>query len=281
VKSSVRGDPGVDAERVALRALEGLPGTPRVVAEGRGVLVTELVEGPTLFALRRARGRGFAVDAEVGRTLARLQRGGAQSSLVRRPARGDFVGRALWPTPEFVASLSAAGAWLVGRVQAAPVAARLQWLLAREREAEALAVHGDSRQANVLVSAAGVTFVDWEASGGGDPARDVGMLLADDVRCWLAPETRAERQGEAELRRHASALLGGWEAELGADAERRERVWGWLLESLLRHEFARAHHLHAVNAEVVEAVLDERLPSWLVEGDRPLVIPSHKRVGVG
>jgi aminoglycoside phosphotransferase (APT) family kinase protein len=49
--------------------------------------------------------------------------------------------------------------------------------------------HGDLRWENCLVSTIGarasVCFVDWELSGRGDPAWDLGCLLAGYLRLWL------------------------------------------------------------------------------------------------
>ncbi|MBL8916681.1 MAG: phosphotransferase [Archangium sp.] len=254
IKSAVTGDPGVDVERAALSSLlEVRAPVPRVLISEPGLLAIEWIEGRTLFELRRRPGRGFPVDRAIGRALARVQRAGARSLSQRVP--GDFASRAVWTTPEAYASASPAVLGLIRRVQSDGAAVkRLAWLLQNEAHVDRGAVHGDCRQPNVLVRGKSVTFIDWEASGLGDPARDIGMLMADDYRAWLAAETRTEWQPEKERERHFAGLLAGWEREWGG--EHRERIWWWLAESLLRHEFARAHHLHVVKEHVVTAALE-------------------------
>lgn len=257
VKAAVRGDPGVDVERAALVALRSAgAAVPEVVISEPGFVAMEWMDGATLYSLRRRRGHGALVDEAVGKALGQVQRS------LRAGVPADFATRALWTSPEVFASASPAMLKLIRDVQAdAAAQERLSWLLSSERHVARAAVHGDCRQPNVLVRGRRVVFVDWEASGAGDPCRDVGMLLADDYRCWLAPESRRERQTEAMRDAHFEALLAGWESEWGPG--HRERVWCWLAESLLRHEFARAHHLHVVNEAVVRAAL-----RWLREVPR-------------
>jgi hypothetical protein len=248
VKASVRGDPGVDAERFALRALAGLEGVPELVVDAPGLLATTLLPA----------GRGRGEGGPIGRALARLQKAGTQTALTTRPVQGDFATRAIWLTPESYAASSKAVLHLLHAAQANDAAANtLAWLIAGEAELEQTAVHGDCRHPNVLIRGERITFVDWEASGRGDPARDIGMLLADDYRLWLAREAHEQPVTRAQLHRRMRALLHGWESVHGggADEPRRARVAAWLAESLLRNEFSRAHHWHRVNEHVVQTAL--------------------------
>lgn len=330
VKASVRGDEGVELERQALTSLRGVEGAPipAVLHEARGVLALEWIEGSTLFALRRRRGRGHEVDAEVGAALARIQVGGATTALRERLVVGDLGERIVWTTPELYSSLGPAALTLFGRVQTSRAAlATLTWLLETETAERALLVHGDLRQPNVLVSSAaprarrarrpfrsarsspapstappsaqspsgaqspahratpphpraesrGVIFLDWEMCGLGDPARDLGMLIADDYACWLAPASRTERQQLPELHRHARVFLEAWEEEARAlDApvpdELRARVVAWMAEALLRRLYTVAHHQATLDEHVLDAAVTllEDPRRWAVEllGDR-------------
>lgn len=264
MKCAVPGDPGVEFDTAALRALEIVPRAPipSVVAAGEGVLALEWIGAPTLHVERRRAGRGFEFDAVIGRALAKVQLDGRATALMQRPARGELAGRFLWTTPELFSSLSPQAVTLFSRVHAhARALQSLHWLIEGERVAPKAVVHGDLRQPNVLVSKRRVTFVDWEASGAGDPLRDVGSLLADDYRGWLRPESEAEQQSEEERTRHHSALLFAWEAEAVRrgyvlPVHHRARIVGWLADALLRHAYSLAHHRFEYDEPVVSAALE-------------------------
>lgn len=266
VKVSVPGDGGVDAEAQALLALHDVVGEsvvlPRVARRGPGALALDWLAGPTLYTHRRRAG-ARPVDAAIGAALARVHHG-AKGVLPGRLVVGDLGQRLVWTSPELYASLGPAGLALVQRVQRdAAAAARLVWLLETETRATSVFVHGDLRQPNVLLTRRGVAFLDWEQSGLGDPARDLGMLLADDFAAYVSPRDARERQSFAQLRGHARGLVDGWRAEtqaLGgvAPARLEVRVLGWTAEALLRRAYTLAHHDGALGAHG-EHVLDAAL----------------------
>ena len=266
LKVSVEEEPGVEAEAQALAVLHAVVGSrvvlPRVLHHARGALVLEWLNGATLFQHRRRR-RARPVDEAIGAALARVHHG-AREALPERVVVGDVGRRLVWTSPELYASLGPAGLALLVRVQRdARATRRLVWLLETETRATAGYVHGDLRQPNVLVTRRGIAFLDWELSGLGDPARDLGMLLADDFSAYVSPRDRVERQSFAVLERHARGLVRGWERETAALGGARPRAFStrvvaWLGEALLRRVFTLAHHDGALGAHG-EYVLDAAL----------------------
>ncbi len=89
--------------------------------------------------------------------------------------------------------LSPAGARLLHRLRATPVA-RDGFATARREWRSGRLVHGDLRWANVLQSSGSgrVWLVDWELACSGDPAWDVGSMLADA----LATAVTADSAGD-------------------------------------------------------------------------------------
>lgn len=255
VKAAVPGDAGVALETEALDALhavlQGATEVPRIARRGPGAVALEWLPGRTLYEHRRRRGLP-PVDRAVGAALARVHHLAREAT--ERVVVGDLGERLVWTSPELYASLGPAGLQLFHRVQRAPrVVQRLVWLLETETRDTAAFVHGDLRQPNVLVTRGGVAFVDWEQSGLGDPARDLGMLLADDFAAYVAPRDRRERLTFPALRRHARGLVGGWRAELErlsgvAPRAMETRVVAWLGEALLRRVYTLAHHDGALGA---------------------------------
>ena len=258
VKAAVRDDPGVAHERVVLGLLQGLSPVPRVVHSTKGMLALQWIEGRTLWNVRRARRQD--PSAAIGEALARVQLGG-RAAVAAFTVRGDLCERMLWTSPALYASLGPASLALFRQVQANPqVIASLTALLEGETAERALLVHGDLRQPNIMVHGKKITFVDWELCGLGDPARDLGSLLAEDVRAWLLPRDEAELQTRAQLKRHAGALLEGWErtvAALGhaAAEDHRARVIGWTGEALLRAAYTIAHHEAQLPQPIVDAAI--------------------------
>jgi hypothetical protein len=257
VKAAVQGDPGVSHELVVLRALQAVPGAavPRVLHASRGVMALKWVAGRTLWDVRRT--GAPQPDAALGEALARVQIAGrvAVSAYV---VRGDLAERLLWTSPELYASLGPAALGLFRQVQSSRLAmATLSRLLEEETPPRSLLAHGDLRQPNIMVHRGQVTFVDWELCGLGDPARDLGMVLAEDVRAWLIPRDPEEVQDRGQLEHHARELVTAWErtaAELGfiADEGHRARVLAWTGEALLKAAFTVAHH----DAHLPRALVD-------------------------
>lgn len=257
VKAAVRGDPGVAHERRVLEALRALPELPRLRHASRGILAMEWLQGRTLWSLRRSNKQ--SLDALIGAALARVQLQG-RAAVAKFIVRGDLGKRILWPSPELYASLSPASLNLFRQVQQSPALRSLRHLLERESAEPPLLVHGDLRQPNIMLHRGKVTFVDWELCGLGDPARDLGMLLADDVRAWLLPRDEEEQLTRAQLDQHARALVKGWEdaaISLGhAFAEdHRERVIGWAGEALLRAAYTIAQSEASLPQPLVDAAL--------------------------
>jgi thiamine kinase-like enzyme len=251
VKAAVRDDPGVAHERSMLDALQPLPQVPRVLHSTNGVLALEWLEGRTLWEARRR--RGPTPDEAIGAALAKVQREGREATT--SPVRGDLCERLLWTSPALFASLGPASLELFRKVHASRGAMHtLRWLLEGERR-EVL-VHGDLRQPNIMLHRRKVTFIDWEQGGLGDPARDLGMLIAEDVRASLLPRDEAEVISRAKVQQHARALNTGWEASAqGVPGEHRARVLGWVAEALLRSAFTMAFHEAQLPTALVEAAI--------------------------
>lgn len=216
-----------------LARVPGAPLVPTVHAARRGMLALEWIPGGTLF---RHWQRGGADPGErVGAALGVLHDSTAAGEpwlSARRPV-GDMVEQLVWSTAPRDAALE-----LWRRVQADPKAARaLERLLADEAAGHEVLVHGDLRHANVILNRGRVAFVDWELAGRGDFARDLGMLLAEDVAGWLggglSQAAMRRRLGSVRRghRRTAPGLLDG----------AQPRVIGWLAEALLRRAYTLAH----------------------------------------
>mgnify|MGYP001569598862 CR=1 FL=1 len=286
VKSSVRDDPGITHEQVVLRALQSLESVPRIRHAAGGTLALEWLEGRTLWELRRAAKQG--PDEAIGAALARVQIQG-RAAVSSFGVRGDLAERLLWTSPAFFASLGPASLQLIKQVQASgPALQSLRELLEGETADRALLVHGDLRQANIMVHRDRSTFVDWELCGLGDPARDLGMLLADDVRAWLLPGDEEEVQTRAELDRHARALMLGWEhtaRQLGFTpaGDNRSRVMCWTAEALLRAAYTMTHHHAHLPQPLVDAAIAmlEAPAEWSLEllGPAPRSSRAESREG--
>ena len=114
-----------------------------------------------------------------------------------------------------VAALHAAAAWIaavcpvLGR-RARGLAARLAQLL-WERPEVRCPVHGDFYAKQVLLGDDGVSVLDFDEAGAGDPALDLGLFLAHLERGALRGAILAERVGLVR-----AALLDGYRAQAGA-----------------------------------------------------------------
>ncbi|MBL8917779.1 MAG: aminoglycoside phosphotransferase family protein [Myxococcaceae bacterium] len=242
-------DPWSAREAALLSALGGGgPGfvTPTVLVRAPGRLVVSWLAGETTYVRRRRRrSLGAADDALVGRALAHLH---ARGAVTTTAATGELIERLLWTTPADYAAMSPATLALWSLVQHRRTAERtLSRLLAVERRSPAVLCHGDLRQANVFVARGRVGFVDLELSGLGDPARDLGMWIAEDLGGYLVPRDRAEILTLGELRRRLRAFVGAWERQAqvlglpGVPAIRR-RATAWAGEALLRRAYTVTVH---------------------------------------
>ena len=72
-------------------------------------------------------------------------------------------------------------------------------------------VHGDFRQANILVRRRSprIVVLDWERAHLGSPASDVGMYLAEEFALFLTPEIDREFK-VALLRKRCRAFVEGY-----------------------------------------------------------------------
>ncbi len=256
LKAAVRGDPGVAHEASLLRLLDSV-NVPRVRHASGGLLALEWVEGKTLWAHRR--GSDEIIDEAIGAALFRLQLNG-RSAAAKFTVRGDLGRRILWTSPELYASLTPAALELFRQVQHRPSLQALSHLLEREAAEPKLLVHGDLRQPNVMLHKGRITFIDWELSGLGDPTRDLGMLLAEDVRAYVQPRDEEELISRDHLKRHARALVAGWELaaaerEFVLASDHRERVIGWAGEALLRAAYTIASNEASLPQPLLDAAL--------------------------
>lgn len=256
LKAAVRGDPGVAREASLLKRLDSA-NVPKVRHASGGLLALEWIEGKTLWEHRRV--SDSVVDSAIGAALARIQLSG-RNAASQFTVRGDLGKRLLWTSPEVYASLTPAALELFRQVQQRPALQALSYLLEREAAQPTLLVHGDLRQPNVMLHKQRITFIDWELSGLGDPTRDLGMLMAEDVRAYVQPRDEGELISRTRLKRHARELVTGWEGEaaelgfaLGPDL--RERVIGWGGEALLRAAFTIASNEAALPQPLIDAAL--------------------------
>lgn len=163
--------------------------------------------------------------------------------------------------PDFYARLSQVGVDFFASVQTDHGA--MQGLQAlseqQQRESEAVLLHGDLRQANLLRVVRGktatVTFLDWELSFWGDAARDLGSLLSDYVLGWLAPEHRSEVLARQTLAEQSRALLMGYQEARGAgfklDDGFQHRVVRWVGAALLIAVYGISHYEQVLDARAL------------------------------
>lgn len=242
-------DPFSAREAALLERLAGGGGgfhTPRVTHGAPGRLVIEWLPGKTAYERRRAdRQVAPRDDAAIGRALAHLH---ARSDVTTEPVYGDLIERFLWMSPGEYASSSAASLTLWNAVQTNARAERaLRHLLDVEATNPRVLCHGDLRQSNVLRHGPHVAFVDLELGGLGDPARDLGMWLAEDLGFFLVPRDRREQLTLGQLRVRLRAFLRAWEREaavlrLPARGGIRPRAMAWAAEALLRRTYTVTFH---------------------------------------
>lgn len=240
-------DPWSEREGALLASLAGGTGafsTPRLLHRKPGLLLLSWLDGDTAWTRRRRRpAAGRPDDARAGRALAHLHAG---RSACTWPVAGSLSERLLWTSPADYASMSPATLALWRAVQHNQRAERtLARLVTRERSAPHALCHGDFRHANVFVSRGRVGVVDFEQSGLGDPARDLGTWLAEDLAAFLAPRHPREAVSLPTLRARAKAFLGAWEthaSDLEAGADLRLRAMAWAGEALLQQAYSVTIH---------------------------------------
>lgn len=241
-------DPWSAREQALLRHLDGgsdFFSTPKVLAGARGRFLVSWLDGSTTYARRRLKPR-LAVDddARIGRALAHFH---AQRGASNERVSGELIERLIWTTPEDYAGLGPASLSLWKVVQSQRSAQkRLTTLLTIDRATSVLC-HGDLRQANVFVHRGRVGFVDLELAGLGDPARDLGMWIAEELGSYLVPRTPSEATTLPQLRARLSAFMRAWAREaaslgLPGFVGHRERAIAWAGEALLRRTYTITVH---------------------------------------
>jgi len=159
----------------------------------RCVLVTRLVpNGQSLVDLRpRYRLFSEGVARAIGASLGQFHCLADDAEANRRADAPDFVPFpfiAVEPQLTMLLSLSSGNVELVRVVQNTDEflsllhAVRLSWNVDH-------LIHGDMRMDNCVLSRRGrrsvVTIVDWELAGRGDPAWDIGTVIAEFIGAWL------------------------------------------------------------------------------------------------
>ena len=206
---------------------------------------------------RRSRRYGAQVIRQVGRGIGflhRLSEKVPQELLGPEALHDDFdlLECFLRMRPDFYARLSPAGIELVGAVQRDGAALfALQALSEAQRKGVgACLLHGDLRQANLLRvnRSAGprVVFLDWELSLWGDPARDLGSLVADYALGWMAPERESDVLDRPSLQAVVRHLHAAYRQERGRrfalDEPFCERVVQWTGVALLFYVYGMTHY---------------------------------------
>lgn len=149
------------AERVALEALADGGLAPRPIAAGETAVGCSLVYA-------HVAGRGWSGQddpAPVARALARLHRAPASAGLPEKPMAAEAL-RA--QTLGMLAGLGARGAELAQLGPTLPVLP----------PARRVFLHGDATAGNTLVTARGITFIDWQCPARGDAAEDLAIFLS-------------------------------------------------------------------------------------------------------
>ncbi|MBI3181733.1 MAG: phosphotransferase [Myxococcales bacterium] len=232
---------------------------PRLLAFDRalGLLAVEwLSPSETLHSYhRRTRRYGAALARQLGRAVAFLHRESHERPHAFAVRDGfsqdsDLLECFLRMRPDFYARLSRAGIAFFSEVQSDTEAtAALQGLSDLQESGEgACLLHGDLKQANLLRVPKGggcaLALVDWELSIWGDPARDLGSLLADYALGWLAPEHRSEAITQRQLQALAREVLLAYRKErrhrLGGDFS--QRLVRWTAVALLFYVYGMTHY---------------------------------------
>jgi aminoglycoside phosphotransferase (APT) family kinase protein len=227
-----------------------LPGL-RAFDPAAGVLALDWADGENLHYNPRRTGRYPPEAARaIGRALAWLH----AATRDRRAELPDEVGQSastveplLFLDPYRYSRLSRAGIAFYSAIQADGTALRsLQAML--RAEVTGCLLHGDMKQANLLRRGGGaITLLDWELAHWGDPAADLGALIANYVPAWLAPRSAIEHVEYPGLVAFFSALLGSYRhARRGAFPLERDfvlRVMRWAGATMLsdRHAITILH----------------------------------------
>jgi tRNA A-37 threonylcarbamoyl transferase component Bud32 len=244
-------DGGVAREAAALRFLGALDlpflRLPQVHAfdPKGGLLALRWIDAPTLHAQRLSRGRvGRGLWTQVGRSLGTLHRattgrGSSPELAWAAPPEETLLDCFIWTRPSFATRLSPGGMRLFGTVQADASARDGLVELAADPPGPCL-IHGDAKELNLLAGPRGPVWLDWELAQWGDPAQDLGSLVADLLRCQVSPESAAERLPPPEVQAGRDALLAGYVAQAGPlTPSLRRRLGLWTGAHLLFYAHAQ------------------------------------------
>jgi hypothetical protein len=269
VKQALSGDGSALAHEAAvLRELAGVAGlvehVPAVVHHDsdRGCLVLSTPGGARDWSEHQ--GRFARIPARIlGRTLAALH--GLQTDLPDASIWGLQLPE---PPHELVLDLSAGAQDLLARIQASDfVCGRLEEL--SRVDGDRGVVHADLRWENCLALPAPgarrrtrVLLVDWELAGRGDPAFDVGSVLAEYLRVWVGSVPIVEPIDPGRLvarARHPLASMrpaihAFWSAYRPANPPSLRRVVEFGAVRLLQTAIERAQGLSFPTAHVVTIV---------------------------
>ena len=199
-------DAGARAQRLAHAVAGARLAVPAVLGHEPGVVVMEHAAGPTL--ADRLRAGEVAAAGRVGAALAALHACDVSGVLPVRDLAGHFADLAL-PQPDGLARTGLAPR-LGDRVAAV---ARDVVAAAGGVPAPARLVHRDVHPRQVLVGSR-VWLLDWDLAAGGDPALDLGNLVAS-VRTT---------HSDAVAGRTVDALLAGYAGGDTCDALARVAV---------------------------------------------------------
>jgi aminoglycoside phosphotransferase (APT) family kinase protein len=267
VKQAMSGDGSALAHEAAvLRLLAGdlelAVHVPEVVHFESDCLVLRTPSGARDWSEHQ--GRFARIPARVlGRTLATLH-----------GLRTDLPDASIWglqlpePPHELVLDLSAGAQDLLARIQASEFVRERLAELSRA-DSDRGVVHGDLRWENCLsLPAPGarrrtrVLLVDWELAGLGDPAFDVGCVLAEYLRVWVGSVPIVEPVDPGRLvasARHPLASMrpaihAFWSAYRTANPPSLRRVVELGAVRLLQTAMERAQGLSFPTAHVVTLV---------------------------
>lgn len=257
VKCTPRDDDGAQREATALSYLLVQAGgahsalhVPRLWGSdlaAHAVALEWVSEAPTLYQHHRTQAQyEVPVFRRLGASLGTLHRATSVPDLPLKP-RVELTEEFLRLRPDFYVRLSPAGLAFFSELQRdAPAMAKLHELAELEHAGVARTlVHGDARQANVLLRADGeLVWLDWERAAPGDPARDVGHLLSEYAHQVLLPETAQEELSAALYRRSARAFFEAYRHVVAGAFDTSNdflaRVAGWAGVGLLAAVFSRA-----------------------------------------
>jgi len=255
------GPAGICHEAAVLAAIAPLAGdgrcplrVPEVYAADarRGLLAVRWIDGAeSLHSFHRRTGRHSpAMGAAIGRALGWLH-GRAPPGLDPQaenvPRDDDFASFFTHVRPATYARLARATISLISAVQhdAGAVAGLLA--IGRWRGGERW-LHGDLKPANIVRLPGKrpmLLLVDWERSVPGDPARDLGSLLAEYLARRLAPDPGERPVASGTLAAFVAALLAAYREERGPGEppapDFGERLGRWTGLGLLYCVVARIH----------------------------------------